>query len=136
MTADPDAPRWLKVCPSTDLPPGSAHCVETAAGEVAIFNVEGELLALEARCLHKGGNLADGLVTDGIVTCPLHWWRYNLHTGERLGAPDLRLTRYPVRRTNDRIELLVPTSPPQAPSLRARLLAAAQSWDPFSPPLQ
>jgi len=126
-----ETPHWVAVAASADLLPGTALCVETAAGEVALFNVEGEVLALEARCLHRGGVLTDGLVADGIVTCPLHWWRYDLHTGERLGAPDLRLTRYPVRQIDGRIEVLVvPHSPPPAPSLRARLLSAAQSWSP------
>jgi nitrite reductase/ring-hydroxylating ferredoxin subunit len=125
VTDDPS--EWVAVADATDVPPGTALCTPTAAGEVAVFNVDGDLLAVEARCLHKGGRLADGMVSGGVVTCPLHWWRYDLRTGERLGAPDLRLTRYPVRVTDGRIEVLVPPSAPPLPSLRDRLLAEARS---------
>jgi NAD(P)H-dependent nitrite reductase small subunit len=119
---------WVAVATLDDLPPGAAVCATTGAGEVAVFNVDGGLLAVEARCLHKGGPLADGLVSNGVVTCPLHWWRYDLRTGERLGAPDLRLTCYPVRLTDGRIEVLLPHAHRPPPSLRERLLAAARDW--------
>jgi len=123
-----DAEEWVAVAAATDLAPGAAVCATTGAGEVAVFNVDGELLAVEARCLHRGGALADGLVSDGIVTCPRHWWRYDLRTGERLGAPDLRLSCYPVRQTDGRLEVLVPSLRRPEPSLRERLLSAGRDW--------
>jgi NAD(P)H-dependent nitrite reductase small subunit len=122
------ADEWVAVTAASELPPGTAACAPAGDGEVAVFNVDGELLAVEARCLHKGGALSDGHVSDGVVTCPLHWWRYDLRTGERLGAPDLRLSCYPVRVVDGRVEVLLPHSRPPAPSLRERLLAAGHDW--------
>lgn len=118
--------RWVDVGAESDLPPGSAVAVSAGGAGVAVFNVEGEWLAVEGRCLHKGGALAEGLVSGGVVTCPLHWWRYDLRTGQRLGAPDLRLACYPVRITEGHVEVLVPPAVPAPPSLRDRLLAAAR----------
>lgn len=133
MTSGPapvpgQAGEWVAVAAADDLPPGAAVTAPAGNAEVAVFNVDGDLLAVEARCLHKGGPLADGLVSNGVVTCPLHWWRYELRTGERLGAPDLRLTCYPVRLTDGRIEVLLPHARRPPPSLRERLLAAARDW--------
>jgi 3-phenylpropionate/trans-cinnamate dioxygenase ferredoxin component len=122
-----DAREWVAVASAAELPPGTARCAPAGEGDVAVFNVDGELLAVEARCLHRGGPLADGIVRDGIVTCPRHWWRYDLHTGERLGAPDLRLSCYPVRMVDGRIEVCVPTSR-RGGSLQDRLLAAGRQW--------
>jgi nitrite reductase/ring-hydroxylating ferredoxin subunit len=124
-----DAGEWVEVADAAALSPGAAICAPAGDGEVAVFNLDGELVAVEARCLHKGGALAEGHVSDGVVTCPLHWWRYDLHTGERLGAPDLRLACYPVRVFDGRVEVRVPSSCPAAPSLRDRLLAAGREWD-------
>jgi nitrite reductase (NADH) small subunit/3-phenylpropionate/trans-cinnamate dioxygenase ferredoxin subunit len=118
----------MAVAATDDLPPGAAVTAPAGNREVAVFNVGGDLLAIEARCLHKGGALADGHVSDGVVTCPLHWWRYDLRTGERLGAPDLRLACYPVRLIDDHVEVLVPSTRRPAPSLRERLLAAGREW--------
>lgn len=123
-----DPSQWVTVATAGDVPPGAAICALAGDGEVAVFNLDGELVAVEARCLHKGGALAEGHVSDGAVTCPLHWWRYDLRTGERLGAPDLRLACYPVRRADDHVEVLVPNVRP-APSLRERLLAAGREWE-------
>ncbi|HXF56775.1 MAG TPA: Rieske (2Fe-2S) protein [Actinomycetota bacterium] len=94
---------------------------------VAVFNVDGTLHALDGRCLHRGGPLAEGLVRDAVVTCPWHWWRYDLRTGERLGAPWLRLRRHPVRVEDGQILVEVP--PPEPPvSVRELLLRHAASW--------
>jgi nitrite reductase/ring-hydroxylating ferredoxin subunit len=122
-----DAGEWVAVAAAADLPPGTALSAPAGDGEVAVFNVDGDVLAVEAHCLHKGGPLADGHVSDGIVTCPLHWWRYDLRTGERLGAPDLRLSCYAVRVVEGQIEVCLPSAR-RPSSLRERLLAAGREW--------
>jgi nitrite reductase (NADH) small subunit len=109
------------------FPPGSAVVVEAEGREVAVFNVGGSLHAVDARCLHRGGPLAEGAVRDGVVTCPWHWWRYDLRTGARLGAPWLRLRRYPVRVEGDRILVEVPAAEPPT-TIREALLREAARW--------
>jgi nitrite reductase/ring-hydroxylating ferredoxin subunit len=109
------------------LPPEAATVVQAGDRTVAVFNVDGDLVAVDGRCLHRGGPLAEGLVRDGVVTCPWHWWRYDLRTGERLGAPWLRLRRYPVRVETG--EIIVQIPPPEAPaSIREVLLRHAARW--------
>jgi 3-phenylpropionate/trans-cinnamate dioxygenase ferredoxin component len=124
-----DPSQWVMVATAGDVPPGAAICAPAGDGEVAVFNLDGELVAVEARCLHKGGALAEGHVSDGVVTCPLHWWRYDLRTGERLGAPDLRLASYPVRVLDGRVEVLMPNTDRPSSAWRDRLLAAARQWE-------
>jgi nitrite reductase (NADH) small subunit len=124
-----DSGTWMAVAAAGDLLPGTAICAPAGDGEVAVFNLDGELVAVEARCLHKGGALAEGHVSDGVVTCPLHWWRYDLRTGERLGAPDLRLASYPVRVLDGRVEVLMPNADRPSSAWRDRLMAAARQWE-------
>jgi nitrite reductase (NADH) small subunit len=50
--------------------------------ELAIFHTERGFLAVENRCPHGGGPLADGIVGGTTVTCPLHNWRVCLTSGE------------------------------------------------------
>lgn len=114
--------------PLDALPPGAATVVEAEGRAVAIFNVAGSLHAVDARCLHRGGPLAEGFVRDGVVTCPWHWWRYDLRTGERLGAPHLRLTRYRAWVEDGEILVAVPSAPPAATSIREELLRWARAW--------
>lgn len=36
-----------------------------------------KVAALDRRCVHRGGDLAGGLVIDGCVRCPYHGWRFD-----------------------------------------------------------
>jgi apoptosis-inducing factor 3 len=48
-----------------------------------------EIFAIGATCTHYGGPLAKGLMVECIVHCPWHHARFNLRTGEAIGAPAL-----------------------------------------------
>ena len=120
---------WIAVAATGELSPGAAVSKRVGTStEVAVFNVGGELCAVDGSCPHRGGPLADGIVRDGVVTCPLHWFRFDLRTGRQVGVPGLRLTRYPVRVVDGVVEVLVPCAHPPATSLRERLLAAGREW--------
>lgn len=107
------------------LPPGAARAVEANGRHIAVFNVDGEFIAIDGRCLHRGGPLVDGYVARGVVMCPWHWWRYDLRSGRRLDDPSFQLARYPVSVVDGRVHVEVP---PPAPveSLRDRLLRLAR----------
>jgi len=53
--------------------------------EVAVFWVNNEVFCLSNVCPHRHQNqIANGIVKNGIVTCPLHFWSYDLRTGENI----------------------------------------------------
>jgi nitrite reductase/ring-hydroxylating ferredoxin subunit len=121
--------KWVSVAAVDALPPGAVVARPVGPDtEVAVFNVDGELCAVDGACPHRGGPLAEGVVRDGVVTCPLHWFRFDLRTGRHVGRdPRLRLRRYPVRVVDGVVEVLVPPAAPVL-SLRERLLAAGREW--------
>ncbi len=50
--------------------------------ELAVFRTRaGEVFATQARCPHKQGPLADGIVGAEKVVCPLHAYTFDLRTG-------------------------------------------------------
>ncbi|MGH8971620.1 MAG: Rieske (2Fe-2S) protein [Acidimicrobiia bacterium] len=119
---------WVAVTAVEAMPEGAVVARWAGpTGEVAVFNVDGELCAVDGACPHRGGPLADGMVRDGVVTCPRHWFRFDLRTGEHVGDPGLRLRRYPVRVVDGVVEVLLPPAPPSL-SVRERLLAAGREW--------
>jgi nitrite reductase/ring-hydroxylating ferredoxin subunit len=102
--------------------------VESGSLEIAVFNAGGELYALDNACAHTGGPIVDGLVRDGTVTCPLHWWRFDLATGERRGAPHIRQATHDVMLDGDDVFVEVPER--AAPvGMRALLLRHAAEWN-------
>ena len=75
-----------------DIPLGEAVRVE-AEVPIAVFNADGEILAIDDTCTHQDASLADGWVEDCTVECPLHASCFDLRTGMPSGPP----ARTPVR---------------------------------------
>ena len=65
------------------VPAGSGVLI----GDVAVFNVDGNFCATQARCTHRGGQLAPGKLDGSTVTCPLHGSQFNVCSGEVLRGP-------------------------------------------------
>ena len=78
------------------VPLGEAVRIE-AGGEsrvpIAVFNVDGEFLAIDDTCTHQDASLADGWVEGCTVECPLHAACFDLRTGMPSGPP----AKMPVR---------------------------------------
>ena len=53
---------------------------------VAIFHAPSGWYALDAVCPHADGPLADGIVADSSVICPLHERRFDLRSGQEVGG--------------------------------------------------
>ncbi|GAB3288399.1 bifunctional 3-phenylpropionate/cinnamic acid dioxygenase ferredoxin subunit [Parasphingorhabdus pacifica] len=68
------------------LPPGESARVH---GEVpiAVFNVDGELYAIDDTCSHQDASLSDGWLEGCAVECPLHAACFDLRTGQPSGPP-------------------------------------------------
>ncbi len=99
--------RWVTAV--QEVPPGSALLVEAAGQEIALFNVGGEIFAIDNTCPHSGGPLAEGDVEGVFVTCPRHGSIFNIKTGEVLGPPAMEgVATYGVRVTEHDIEIDVP----------------------------
>ncbi len=96
-------PEKIKVATVSEIPPGQRLVVEAAGKQIAIFNVNGKLVACENVCLHRGGPLGEGDIDELIVTCPWHGWQYDLATGECLMNPMAKIPLYPVFVESDEV---------------------------------
>jgi 3-phenylpropionate/trans-cinnamate dioxygenase ferredoxin subunit len=84
-TAAPAA--WIEVAPAGEVPPGGHRVYEVDARFVVVYNIGGELYAIEDLCTHDGNPLSDGPVEDHEVICPRHGARFCLRTGAALSPP-------------------------------------------------
>lgn len=96
---------------------------------VLVAVVDGEPRAVSDSCLHKGVSLAGGVCRDGVITCPSHWWRYDLRDGSLQGTPGAGLAVYPARVSDGIIEVQLPEVAP-AMSMREMLLTHARGEAP------
>jgi chlorite dismutase/nitrite reductase/ring-hydroxylating ferredoxin subunit len=83
---DPSQPRevWQEVCPLDDLGDGETRTVYLDGKMVGVFNIDGEIYAINNRCSHARGPLSDGEVNPAecSVTCPWHYGKFDLKTGQ------------------------------------------------------
>jgi nitrite reductase (NADH) small subunit len=80
--ARPDTAPKVNLGRVTRIPPGQGRCYVVGAHEVAVYRQrDGRLFASENRCPHRGGPLAEGVLGDGRIICPLHAHQFDLATG-------------------------------------------------------
>ena len=101
--------RWVCVARLEELPPGEALHIQAGRFDLALFNVRGSVLAINQRCPHRAGPLAMGQVSDMVVTCPLHGWKFHLGSGVSVDHPGAQVATYSTRIGGDnKIEVLLP----------------------------
>ncbi len=74
--------RWVRAACIEHVPLREGREVLIGPLSLALFNLGHRYLAVDNQCPHKGGPLADGIVTGTSVVCPLHSWRISLETGD------------------------------------------------------
>ena len=96
---------WTYVCASDELLPGEMKTAfdEVTGAPIVVFNLEGELYALEDQCTHEEFELSSGNFdpAEGSVECILHGARFDVRDGRALCAPAYTPTpKFPVKREN------------------------------------
>ena len=77
------------VCNTEELPEGERKLVEIDGVEIGVFNCGGDLLAIEDRCSHDDGPLAEGEFNPEACTveCPRHGSLFDLRSGRPKTLP-------------------------------------------------
>jgi 3-phenylpropionate/trans-cinnamate dioxygenase ferredoxin subunit len=80
----------ITVCPESALPEGAKRLFEVDGRKIGVFHSEdGELYAIEDRCSHDDGPLAEGEFDSAACTveCPRHGSLFDLRTGRPKTLP-------------------------------------------------
>ncbi len=97
---------WTFVCASAELLPGEMRTAwdEVTATPILVFNLEGELYALEDKCSHEDFELSAGGFNPAAasIECVLHGARFDVRDGNALCAPAYEpVVKFPVKREHD-----------------------------------
>jgi 3-phenylpropionate/trans-cinnamate dioxygenase ferredoxin subunit len=102
----------IDVCAAEKLPSGTMKLVESPDGaKIGVFNCGGALYALEDRCSHDDGPLAEGPLDADTCTveCPRHGSLFDLTSGRPKTLPAYQpVATYPVTIEDDIVKLEVP----------------------------
>lgn len=82
--------------------------VEVNGTEIALFNLGGEVHAIDNNCTHVGGPLCEGEISGSEVICPWHGAAFDIRTGRAIGPPAVEaVNRYNLRIADGHIEIEV-----------------------------
>ncbi len=99
----------ISVCKLADLPQGEMRLVEADGRKIGVFHTaDGELYAIEDRCSHDDGPLAEGEFDAGACTveCPRHGSLFDIRTGKPKTLPAYRpVDTFEVRVDDDEVKL-------------------------------
>ncbi len=94
----------------SDLVPGERRIIALDDIEIGVFNCDGTLYAIEDRCSHDDGPLAEGTLDPQACTveCPRHGSLFDLKTGRPRTLPAYEpVDTFPVIIENEMIKLEV-----------------------------
>jgi len=100
----------IDVCLLSELAPGQRRLVEHDNLEIGVFNCDGAYYAIEDRCSHDDGPLAEGPFDQQACTveCPRHGSIFDLKTGRPMTLPAYQpVDTFPVIIDQDMIKLEV-----------------------------
>ena len=99
----------IVVCGLAELPPGEMRIIEADGRKIGVFHcTDGELRAIEDRCSHDDGPLAEGEFDTEACTveCPRHGSLFDLRTGKPKTLPAYRpVETFEVRVDDDQVKL-------------------------------
>ena len=102
----------LDVCPAAELADGETRLIEGPDGvKIGVFNCGGALHAIEDRCSHDDGPLAEGEFDAEACTveCPRHGSLFDLTSGRPKTLPAFQPVKtYPVKIEDDTVKLEIP----------------------------
>jgi len=105
--------KWVCITEIENIPLREGRFVQVSGRDIAIFNLGTRFLALENRCPHRGGPLAEGIVSGINVVCPLHAWKISLESGSVMNRPDCTacVEKFPVSVREGLIFVELPVAP-------------------------
>jgi 3-phenylpropionate/trans-cinnamate dioxygenase ferredoxin component len=102
---------WEQIAQLSDMEPGTVRQADLNGLPVCLVRTQdGQLFALDDECSHEQALLSEGCIEGSELECPLHYSRFDVHTGKALALPATEAVRtFGVRVTaGGGIEVLAP----------------------------
>ncbi|WP_426271083.1 non-heme iron oxygenase ferredoxin subunit [Dyella kyungheensis] len=95
---------WIFVGTRSEMLPGEYKVVWDGDTAIAVYNIDGDLYAIEDVCSHDGGELAGGEVHGFEVECPRHGARFDVRNGAVMCPPAYEpIASFPVHEVDGQI---------------------------------
>lgn len=90
----------------SDVPVGKPLAVRVSEQlTLAVCRLDGNYLAFDSKCPHRGAQLAEGELAGELIVCPLHHFKFSLKTGRCVMPKHLKLRSFPVREEGGELKI-------------------------------
>ena len=87
-----------RVCKAETIAEGDMRLVIADSQLVVLaWPEQGELRAVQGVCPHTNIPLADAEFNGTLLTCPLHYWSWDMRTGNPVHPTTVALAQYPMK---------------------------------------
>jgi nitrite reductase (NADH) small subunit len=90
-------PDLVKVAAKKDIPAGTGKVVRARDKDIALFQVQGQIYAVDNNCPHRAGPLGEGTLEGNVITCPWHGWQFDVTDGQLVRNSSVKAVCYPVK---------------------------------------
>ncbi len=106
---DPDRCEFIPIADVNELPKGERLFVTIDGRPIIVFNIAGQLYAIEDVCSHDDNPLDDATLNGLEITCSRHGGSFDVRTGKAISMPAVvDIPVYPTRVVDGQIEIGLP----------------------------
>lgn len=100
---------FYEVASLDEIPSGERLLLEIDGFKIVVFNLGGELFAVDDTCSHEDCSLGEGDLEGYEIICPCHFARFDIRTGKVLAPPAVvDIATYPVRVEEGKVFVGIP----------------------------
>jgi naphthalene 1,2-dioxygenase system ferredoxin subunit len=101
-----ESKQWIDVAGAEEVPGGDVIGVAVAGRDIALYGIDGKVLATDNTCTHGQARLCDGFLEGHEIECPLHQGKFDVRSGKPTCGPVTEdIKTYPVRIEAGRVYL-------------------------------
>ena len=94
---------WQRVCFVDDIKDGQIYGADLEGLRVMLTKDGQAIYANSRNCLHAGADLGNGDLVGTVVTCPLHFWKFDTVDGHCVQIPQAKIKNFPVKIENSEV---------------------------------
>lgn len=94
---------FVEVANIGEIPTGRAVARTIDGRTIAVYHTAAGFFATDNTCPHRGGPLAEGDLAGNEITCPWHFWSFDVATGMCPGNAEITVATHEVRVEGERL---------------------------------
>jgi 3-phenylpropionate/trans-cinnamate dioxygenase ferredoxin component len=99
---------WIAVCAFDEIDDEDVTRFDHGGKTYAVYRQGDQVYATDGLCTHEQVHLAGGLLMDHVIECPKHNGRFDVRSGQPLGAPVcIAIKTYPAKVEQGKIYVMV-----------------------------